>query len=69
VLPSFVIGLREGVEASLIVAIVAAFLSRQGRFDALRWMWAGVAAAVVLCVGVAVALQLVDDSLPQKEHA
>ena len=67
-LPSFVIGLREGVEASLIVGIVAAFLSRQGRLDALRWMWAGVAAAVVLCVGVAVALQRVDDSLPQKEQ-
>ena len=41
-LPTFVIGLREGVEASLIVGIVAAFLRQQGRRDALRWMWAGV---------------------------
>jgi high-affinity iron transporter len=29
-LPTFVIGLREGVEASLIVGIVAAFLIQQG---------------------------------------
>src|SRR5580765_2964158 len=67
-LPTFVIGLREGVEASLIVGIVAAFLRRQGRLDALRWMWAGVVIAVVLCIGVAVVLQLVDDSLPQEEQ-
>jgi high-affinity iron transporter len=68
VLPTFVIGLREGVEASLIVGIVAAFLRQQGRLDALRWMWTGVTVAVVLCIGVAVALQIVDDSLPQKQQ-
>jgi high-affinity iron transporter len=68
VLPTFVIGLREGVEASLIVGIVAAFLRQQGRLDALRWMWTGVTVAVVLCIGVAVALQIVDDALPQKQQ-
>ena len=67
-LPTFVIGLREGVEASLIVGIVAAFLRQQGRRDALRWMWAGVAVAVVLCIGVAVALQVLDDELPQQQQ-
>ncbi len=30
-LPTFVIGLREGLEAALIVGIVAAFLAQQGR--------------------------------------
>ena len=30
-LPTFIIGLREGLEAALIVWIVAAFLVQQGR--------------------------------------
>ncbi len=36
-LPTFVIGLREGLEAALIVGIVAAFLRQRGRLDLLRW--------------------------------
>ena len=44
-LPTFVITLREGVGAALILGIVVAFLKQQGR-DALRWMWAGVLLAV-----------------------
>jgi high-affinity iron transporter len=63
-----VIGLREGVEAALIVAIVAAFLRREGQRDALRAMWAGVALAVVLCTGIAVALQMIDEALPQRQQ-
>jgi high-affinity iron transporter len=68
VLPTFVIGLREGVEASLIVGIVAAFLRQQGRRDALRAMWAGVLLAVTLCVGVAIGLQVLDEALPQRQQ-
>jgi high-affinity iron transporter len=68
VLPTFVIGLREGVEASLIVGIVAAFLRQQGRNDALRAVWLGVALAVLLCVGAAIGLQILDDSLPQRQQ-
>ena len=41
-IPTFVIALREGVEASLIVGIIAAFLVKEGRRDALRQMWLGV---------------------------
>lgn len=67
-LPTFVIGLREGVEAALIVGIVAAFLRQQGRNDALRYMWAGVALAVALCVAVAVVLELVNEQLPQQQQ-
>ena len=65
-LPSFVIGLREGLEAALIVGIVAAFLVRQGRRDAVRQVWLGVAAAVVLCLGLGVVLDLLERSLPQR---
>ena len=67
-LPTFVIGLREGVEASLIVGIIAAFLRQRGATRQLRWVWAGVLAAVALCIGVAVVLQIIDSNLPQKQQ-
>ena len=67
-LPTFVIGLREGLEAALIVGIIAAFLARQGRKDALRQVWVGVAIAVAICIGIAVALQLLERALPQRQQ-
>jgi high-affinity iron transporter len=66
VLPTFVIGLREGLEAALIVGIVAAFLGRQGRPDALRQVWIGVGIAIAICIGIAVVLQVVSSDLPQR---
>jgi high-affinity iron transporter len=65
VLATFVIGLREGLEAALIVGIIAGFLANQGRRDALRQVWLGVAAAVVICLAVGVVLELVTADLPQ----
>ena len=65
-IPTYVIGLREGLEAALIVSIVAAFLNRQGQRQALRYVWLGVAIAVVLCTAVGIALQLLDEQLPQQ---
>ncbi len=62
-LTTFVIGLREGLEASLIVGIVAAFLTRNADRRALRWMWVGVASAVTVCVGAAAALNLAGRSM------
>jgi FTR1 family protein len=67
-LPTFVIGLREGVEAALIVSIIAMFLRQEGRTDALRWVWTGVGAAVAICLGVGVVLQVVDQELPQRQQ-
>jgi high-affinity iron transporter len=67
-LPSFVIGLREGLEAALIVGIVATFVVRQGRRDAVRQVWLGVAGAVALCLGLGLVLDLLERSLPQREQ-
>ncbi len=67
-LPTFVIGLREGIEASLIVGIISAFLIQRGDRRALRPVWIGVGIAVALCAGAAVALNAVGRSLPFRER-
>lgn len=63
-LATFIIGLREGLEAALIVGIIAAFLKRNGR--SLTPMLIGVAAAVAVSLGVGITLKLVEQSLPQQ---
>lgn len=65
-IPTFVITLREGVEASLIIGIIAAFLVKEGRRDAMRQTWLGIGIAVALCAGVAVALRVIGQELPTK---
>jgi high-affinity iron transporter len=62
-LPTFVIGLREGLEAALIVGIIAAFLGQHGRRDALPKVWLGVGIAVLICLGFGIGLHVLSDSL------
>jgi high-affinity iron transporter len=63
---TFLIGLREGLEATLIVSIVAAFLARNGQ--SMRPMFVGTALAVAISIGVGVGLDLVSASLPQAQQ-
>ncbi len=62
-LTTFVIGLREGLEAALIVGIVAAFLVKNGESRSLRQMWWGVGAAIALSAGLAAGLHLAGRAL------
>jgi high-affinity iron transporter len=50
VLATFLIGLREGLEAALVVGILIAYVTRMGRRDILPRLWAGVGLAVALAV-------------------
>jgi high-affinity iron transporter len=65
-LATLIIGLREGLEAALIVGIVAAFLKRSGR--SLRPLAIGVTAAVLLSILVGVLLEALQTALPQSQQ-
>jgi high-affinity iron transporter len=65
-LGTFLIGLREGLEATLIVSIVAAFLKRNGQST--RPMFVGVVLAVLISVAVGVGLDLFSATLPQTQQ-
>ena len=49
-LASYLIGLREGLEATLVVSILLAYLVKSGRRRQLLPMWGGVLAALALSV-------------------
>lgn len=67
-LPALVIGLREGLEAALIVVIIATFLVKAGRHDALTAVWLGVGVAMLACLAVGIGLQMLDENLPQQQQ-
>ena len=60
---AFVITLREGFEAALVIGLILAFLHKTGYSDRSRAVWAGVAAAVVASFVVGIALFLSGNQL------
>ncbi|MEO1146125.1 MAG: FTR1 family protein [Cyanobacteria bacterium J06638_22] len=46
-LPTFVVTLREGVEAALVVGIVLAYLKQAERPQLTRWVYGGIAAGII----------------------
>jgi high-affinity iron transporter len=63
VLASYLIGLREGLEGTLVVSILVAYLVKSNRRDALRKVWIGVAVALALAIGFGAILSYVNAEL------
>jgi high-affinity iron transporter len=58
-LANYLIGLREGLEASLVVSILATFLVKSGHRDRLKLVWIGVGAALAVAAAAWGLLQFV----------
>lgn len=54
----FLIMFREGVEAALIVGIIASYLKQTGRTHLMKSVWLGVILATIFCLIVAIILQM-----------
>ena len=65
---AFLILLREGVEASLLVGIIAAYLRQTGRGAYMPLMWIGVACGVLVCLGAGILLDLLGAEFPQRQQ-
>ncbi|MFF8026907.1 iron uptake transporter permease EfeU [Streptomyces sp. NPDC007896] len=66
--PSFLIGLREGLEAGLIVSVLVATLVRSDQRARLPHVWTGVAAAIGLSMSFGAVLTFTATNLPGKSQ-
>lgn len=62
----FLIMLREGIEAALIIGIVASYLKQTGRVQWMPHVWVGILLAVALSLFAGAGLQWASAEFPQK---
>jgi high-affinity iron transporter len=65
-LSTFIIALREGLEAALIVGILVAYVVRTDRRHLLKPLWTGVAVALVLSLGLGAILSFTSAELSDR---
>ena len=67
-LVAFLIMLREGIEASLIVGIIASYLAQTGRRQFLGAVWIGVGLAAAICLVIGLGLHAASAEFPQRQQ-
>jgi high-affinity iron transporter len=60
---SFLITLREGLEASLVISILLTYLAKTNRSDESRSVWLGTIAATIACLVIGIAFYVLVDGL------
>ncbi len=64
----FLIMLREGIEAALIVGIIDSYLRQTGYVQWMKPVWLGVTLAIFLCFGLGVILKATSSNYPQNNR-
>lgn len=64
----FLIMFREGLEAALIVSLIASYLKRTQRAQWLGVVWIGVILAAALCLGLGIFINETTGEFPQKQQ-
>ncbi len=59
---------REGVEAALVVGIIASYLKQTGRTHLMKSVWIGIVLATFVCLAAAIFLQISSQDFPQQEQ-
>ena len=67
-LVAFLIMLREGIEAALIVGIVAGFLKQSGYAHMMPKVWIGTVLAALMCLGLGLWIHRETGEIPQKQQ-
>ena len=65
---AFLIMLREGFEAALIVGILASYMAQSGRSTSLPSLWMGVIAAIAASATLAIVITISGAEFPQQEQ-
>ena len=68
-LSTFIIALREGLEAALIVGILVAYVVKTGRSSLLKPIWSGVSVAIALSLGLGAFLSYSSTQLTSRGEA
>ena len=64
----FLIMFREGLEAALIVSLIASYLKRTQRSQWLGAVWIGVIVAAALCLALGIFINETTGEFPQKQQ-